>query len=182
MRLARLAFVLLIAAAAGRSSARAEEPTLPTPPRQAEPWAPPRTSLPQFLVSAPTALFEQGLADPRGCEYRTIQIAVGGVWGGQAHDVATNGWVLPAAEGGKSRHAIAWSGLVYPLIGVGGPADLDADAPAWGTSIPIRMCDFYAWQLATLEGAPTCNPRWPESRRDAGLAAIMDFLRRKGPR
>ena len=72
----------------------------------------------------------QGLADPRGCEYRTIRIKVGGVWGGQAQEVSTYGWVLPVAAGGKPRHAIAWSGLVYPLAGSGEPVDLDGDIRA----------------------------------------------------
>src|SRR5579883_2049865 len=89
-----LAFVLLIAATAGRAPALAEEPTLPTPPRQAEPWTPPQTSLPRFLVSATATLCEQGLADPRGCDYRAIQIAVGNVWRGEGGDLTTNGWVL----------------------------------------------------------------------------------------
>ncbi len=128
--LAPLALALLIVGEASPPPARAGEPTLPLSPSQAEPWVPPATSLPRFLVSASAALFDQGLADPRGCQYRTIQIAVGSVWGGQAHDVATSGWVVPAADGGEPRHAIAWSGLVYPLTGVGGPADLDADVRA----------------------------------------------------
>ena len=35
--------------------------------------------------------------------------------GGRGGEVTTSGWVLPAAAGSKARHAIAWSGLVYPL-------------------------------------------------------------------
>ena len=66
-------------------------------------------------------------------------------------------------------------------IGRSAPKD-DRDAPAQGTKVPIRMCDFYAWQLATLDGAPAFNPCWPESRRDAGVAAIADFLRANAPR
>lgn len=34
--------------------------TIPDPPRQKHPWAPPETSLPRFLVKASTTLFEQG--------------------------------------------------------------------------------------------------------------------------
>src|SRR5947209_2489715 len=115
-RLIPLALVVLVVVA-GCAWVRAAEPTLPTRPRQAEPWVPPRTSLPRFLVRATATLCEQGLADPRGCEYRSIQIAVGSVWGGQAQPVTTSGWVLPAGDGGKPRHAVAWSGLVYPLAG-----------------------------------------------------------------
>ena len=130
MRPASLAIALLIVSAAFQSPAEAQEPTLPMPPRQAEPWTPPRTSLPKFLISATAALYDQGLADPRGCDYRKIKIAIGSVWGGGAHEIETSGWVLPTVDGSKPRHAIAWSGLVYPLTGVGGPADIDADVRA----------------------------------------------------
>ena len=39
-------------------------------------------------------------------------------------------------------------------------------------------------RLAALDprGAPGFNPCWTEPQRDAGLAAIRDFLNRKGPR
>jgi len=79
------------------------------------------------------------------------------------------------------------NGLVSVKFGAGlsmgrtAPRD-DRDAPIRGTRVPIRMCDFYAWQLATLEGAPAFNPCWPESRRGVGLAAITGFLKSKGPR
>jgi hypothetical protein len=83
-------------------------------------------------------------------------------------EVGDNGVVSIKIDGGFS-------------IGRSAPKD-DRDAPARGVSVPIRMCDFFAWQLATLEGAPAFNPCWPESRRDAGLAAMAAFLKRKGPR
>ena len=106
--------------------ARADEPT---PPQQHEPWTPPRTSLPKAFSPAVETLFEQGLADPRGCEYRSIRIPVGSLMGRFADPFQTTGWVTPAAEG-EPRHAIAWNGLIYPLDGPGEPADLDADIRA----------------------------------------------------
>ena len=127
---APLALALLVAATVTHTAARGAEPILPTPPRQAEPWTPPPTTLPRFLVSATAALCEQGLADPRGCDYRKIKLTVGTVWGGGGHELETTGWVLPSADGGKPRHAVAWSGLVYPLAGDLGPGDLDADIRA----------------------------------------------------
>jgi hypothetical protein len=130
MRRAPLVLALLVAPTIGLPSARGDERSLPTPPRQAEPWTPPSTTLPRFLVSATTALCDQGLADPRGCEYRRVKLTVGSVWGAQGHGIETGGWVLPAADGGKPRHAIAWNGLVYPVAGVIGPGDLDADIRA----------------------------------------------------
>ncbi len=113
------------------SLARADEqPILPTPPRQAEPWTPPPTSLPRFLISSTRTLFDQGLADPRGCEYHKIRLTVGSVRGGQGSEVATSGWLLPARGEAKIRYAVAWSGLVYPIVEDLGPADLDADVLA----------------------------------------------------
>lgn len=113
--------------------AGADEPTAPPrPPRQDAPWTPPETKLPRFLVASATALYEQGLADPRGCEYREIRPA-------SERDLdpdpkagrpALHGWVLPAAPGGRARFAVGWDGLVHPLADVGPEADLEADVRA----------------------------------------------------
>jgi len=144
-RSARLTLALLLASAAGAGPAMGDEMTFPTPPRQGEPWAPPRTTLPRFLASATAALCEQGLADPRGCDYRTVRIVVG-----DSQELATAGWVLPAPRGVTPRHAIAWNGLVYPIIGGDAPADLDGDIrrleqlaevfrQAGGRGLPLRL-------------------------------------------
>lgn len=130
MNRAPTALVLLAAATVAHTAARAAEPILPTPPRQAELWKAPATTLPRFFVSASASLFEQGLADPRGCDYRKIKLTVGNVWGGEGGPVETTGWVLPTTDRGKFRYAIAWSGLVYPLVADLGPGDLDADIRA----------------------------------------------------
>ena len=34
---------------------------------------------------------------------------------------------MPAPDGEKTRFAVAWSGLVYPTVSIGEPADLEAD-------------------------------------------------------
>ncbi|WP_165227867.1 hypothetical protein [Aquisphaera insulae] len=133
--------------------------SLPVPPAQDRPWTPPATKLPRFLVDAAAALFDQGLADPRACEYRTIVVGVEDSAGPNPNDpgpfrgfggppvpaapkaaapvarhrggapVTTAGWVLPGEEG-KPRFAIAWNGLIYPVAEVGGPADLEAEVRA----------------------------------------------------
>jgi hypothetical protein len=123
-------------------------------------------------------LFDQGLADPRGCEYRAIRIAVGNDWGGAAQEVDVDGWVIPPADGGRPRHAIAWNGLVYPLISAGDPADLafgfrnlaaadespdagrrsavgEAAAVAVGSFHPIKIC-----LLLRLGRADLAEGRW----------------------
>jgi hypothetical protein len=58
----------------------------------------------------------------------------------------------------------------------------DDDAFAQGIVVPMRMCDFYAWELATLKGAPAFNPCWPEKRREAALGAMAAFVKRKSER
>lgn len=100
---------------------------IPSPPNQRAPWRPPATSLPVTFVTATATLFDQGLADPRGCEYREIEVVVGSVWGG-AGVCKVHGWVLPRATPHQTqRFGVGWNGLVYPLVSVGQPADLNED-------------------------------------------------------
>ncbi|HET6892884.1 MAG TPA: hypothetical protein VFH31_17395 [Pyrinomonadaceae bacterium] len=101
--------------------------TIPSPPAQTAVWKPPATSLPEKFVTATVTLFDQGLADPRDCEYRQIEVVVGSVWGG--HGVCKiHGWVLPNKSPDQTqRFGIGWNGLVYPLVSVGEPANLNED-------------------------------------------------------
>ncbi len=108
-----------------RQATRVGGATMPDPPRQNEPWRAPATTLPRFLAGASALLFEQGLADPRGCDYRSIEIGDGNLWSGPV--MKTRGWVLPSRRGETTRFAVAWDGLVYPIALPGEPADLEAD-------------------------------------------------------
>jgi hypothetical protein len=95
--------------------------TFPVPPQQDTAWAAPAGP----LGSAAATLFAQGLADPRGCPYHRIELAMGSVWSGAEDPLTTRGWVLPPRDG--KAWAVAWNGLVYPVLSVGAPADLRAD-------------------------------------------------------
>ena len=103
---------------------------LPEPPQQQMPWTPPKSTLPAPFVSSATILFAQGLADPRGCEYRAIEVVVGNSYYYDVGVVKTHGWVLPAAEGAAERFAVCWNGLVYPVATVGDAANAHADGLA----------------------------------------------------
>ena len=81
---------------------------------------PPETKLPRFLVSATAALFEQGVADPRGCEYREVEV-------GEWNLIKTHGFVLPERPGDAGRFAVGWDGVVRPAFSVGRAVDLEAD-------------------------------------------------------
>ena len=77
-------------------------PFLSQSPKQNEPWTVPPNGLPAKVVLAAQSLFEQGLPDPRGCEYR--QVVVTGAWD---ESWATHAWLLPETAGDKRRLAIA---------------------------------------------------------------------------
>ena len=94
--------------------------SIPDPPHQRDPWTPGETKLPRFLVRATEALCEAGVADPRGGEYREVEVGDGAL-------VKTRGFVLPERPGDAGRFVVGWDGVVYPAFTVGGPADLEAD-------------------------------------------------------
>ena len=59
-------------------------------------------------------------------------------------------------------------------------ADLEAVKP--GVDLPFRVCDFLAWKVSSLDGAPACDLYWPEDRRDRAVAACIAYLKRYGDR
>jgi hypothetical protein len=103
---------------------------LPQPPQQKTPWTAPKTTLPPNFVAAVTLLFEQGMADPRGCEYRQIGVMVGETTVGHSDIVRTHGWVFSGKRGDRFNFAVCWDGLVYPLAELGDVADVRADVQA----------------------------------------------------
>jgi hypothetical protein len=115
--------------------------SIPDPPRQKDPWTPPQTKLPRFLVSATAALFEQGVADPRGCEYREVEV-------GDSAIIKTRGFILPEQPGQAGRFVVTWDGVVYPALSVGGAADVDKDVRTLAES--MRR----ASQQAAASGGP----------------------------
>ena len=112
----------------------AENPVSPfqSPPMQTDPWALSvlSTNLPPHLQSAINLLFQNGMADPRGCDYRDVDLVVANFWTASGTTNKTRGWILPSADDTQARHAIGWNGLIYPVISIGNPADSEADARA----------------------------------------------------
>ena len=51
-----------------------------------------------------------------------------------------------------------------------------------GITRTFRVCDFLAWKLSQLDGAPECMLTWTEPRRDEAVAACAAYLKRFGPR
>ena len=132
-----------------RPTPRFEGAKVPDPPRQADPWTAPETKLPRFLVNSTALLFEQGMADPRGCEYREVEVGDGSL-------VATRGFVLPERPGDAGRFVVGWDGVVQPAFSVGVAADLDAD-------------------IRALAGSMKGNRREAEAKGKAGVGAALGF-------
>ena len=162
-RIVLAAFAALSAGGFARGNG-ADPGTLATPPHQADPWSPPATKLPKFLVSATRILFEQGLADPRGCEYRRIEVKVGNEWGVGAADARTHGWVLPRAKDRDEDFAVCWNGLVYPVVKLGDKADLDADIRALVDSAKAERAEVQkSPYFRTVGGILVGDRDFPES-------------------
>jgi hypothetical protein len=120
----------------GRAVATAPvaDPPFPVPPHQRDPWTgDPR--LPVVVRRVAQALFKRGFADPRGCAYREIELVVGDLRTGGARTIKTRGFVMP-----DQPYAVAWNGLVYPVVTTGGPADLAAEIAALA-SAPLTEHD-----------------------------------------
>ncbi|WP_435006863.1 hypothetical protein P12x_004324 [Tundrisphaera lichenicola] len=103
-----------------RPAPKFEGKAIPEPPEQGRPWTAPETTLPKFLLTATADLFDQGMPDPRGCEYRDVEI-------GNFTITRARGFVLPERSDVPGRFVVCWDGLLYPALTIGEPADLDRD-------------------------------------------------------
>ncbi|MEX1232440.1 MAG: hypothetical protein WEB58_19495 [Planctomycetaceae bacterium] len=81
-------------------------------------------------MEATEQLFAQGMADPRGCEYREIEVVAARSWD-HGSVVETHGWVIPAKDDEQQRFAVCWNGMIYPVISIGETADVRGDAQDW---------------------------------------------------
>lgn len=103
---------------------------LPRPPQTGRPWTPPKTKLSAAWSDVVAMLLKHGFADPRGCEYREVELPCGSVWSNGGSLLKTRAWVFPLGENeppDAPRFAVSWSGIVYPAYRVGPAADLRAD-------------------------------------------------------
>ncbi len=101
----------------------------PLPPSQSSPLKPATPEFPTNHFSAAEALFAAGFANPQGCVYTEISVAVGSLWSGDGGIIDTRGWLIPGTN--SPRFAVCWNGLVYPVVRTTGkPADFRADIEA----------------------------------------------------
>lgn len=125
-------FLLLMLLSACRPKAQPlVVPDIPEPPQQRAAWLSSTNSISADVLSAATSLFDEGLADPRGCEYREVEIHIGEVWRGDGGTMKTHGWVLPSFSNSNQSFTVCWNGLIYPTVSVGEQANLQSDMEAF---------------------------------------------------
>jgi hypothetical protein len=134
-------------------------PMYPEPPQQHVAWTPPKTTLPPAVVAAAIKLFDQGLADPRNCNYVELELDVGEPWQGATSPIKTHGWLLPSPG-----FAIAWNGLVYRVRSSGAPTDVVKDAKA------ILAADAAARKQAEKDNPGFGYHRFPAAGEGYGVA------------
>ncbi|HEX4120135.1 MAG TPA: hypothetical protein VH619_05940 [Verrucomicrobiae bacterium] len=152
----RLAFLLTLAgsfSALASGDAMTDAPKfsalfIPEPPSQHKHWVPPAADLPTNLISSVQFLFNLGLPDPRGCEYREFEATTGDT---SAHTgrITAHGWILSGRSGRRPVFAISWDGLIYPAVKVGKKASLKQDLEAllradelWRKNLPTNHVIF----------------------------------------
>ncbi|MGZ4963988.1 MAG: hypothetical protein ACXWC8_15630 [Limisphaerales bacterium] len=101
-------------------------PPLPTPPQQHAAWTP-VGEVSSNLLSITRTLFDQGLPDPRGCEYREVEVSVSSVWGHweDSRPVKTHGWIIPTTS--EPKFVLCWNTVIYKAVKIGALADLERD-------------------------------------------------------
>lgn len=126
---------------------------IPLPPKQGTPWeAPKSTRLPTSWIEATGELLKAGLADPRGCPYHEIDITFDYHLPKpypQAEVFTTHGWLLP-----DQKHAVCWSGWVYPISRVGEKVSLAQDVWKMMAKSPVNWRSWgsrFQFERWTLE-------------------------------
>jgi hypothetical protein len=128
------------------------------------------------FAAALKALLAAGFPDPAGLAYQKIEIPTGSCWGGDTGVSGTEGWLLPAEKDGPV-YAIAWNGLVYPVVHSLGPADFEESIKSL-MAISERPPGTFGWQ-----GSESAEVRPDQAVGVHGLfltrfnqAAAIDFL------
>ncbi|MFI5456358.1 MAG: hypothetical protein ACHRXM_12995 [Isosphaerales bacterium] len=144
-----------------RATPPIRDPAMPSAPRQGQQWTPPQSALPRFFVRATAVLFEQGMADPRECEYRSVRlVGESGLYKDPAAPwPVTHAWVLPEGARDGPRFAVAWRG--FPARRAYRKTDQPRPtSPSWRS---YRLC--WPTRSAAPASRNTSPVAWPTSRR-----------------
>lgn len=146
-------------------SAAAAHAGLPEPPNQHQPWTQRLDQgVPDYVIKTTAALFEAGLADPRGGAYREIELRE---TDGDGKSLVTHGWVF--SEG----YAVCWNGLVYPVRRVVAAADLEQDVLTISHSQPWSGRLFFREEPPAAEAAFWFNVELGQTIAPASISLLL---------
>jgi hypothetical protein len=144
----------------------------PVPPAQNQAWQAPATQLDPAVVDGIGKLFGLGLADPRGCQYREIEIDLGEV-------KKCHGWIIPSTD--TQKFAIGWDGLIYPVSTMGKVVDVQHDIhgllngdKAWYENMSVNQLDETA-PFASAQHAETASCSISKNRSFPGKLSSSEF-------
>lgn len=131
MKIALIVSALVAVSLALRAAEKTLQPTPLSPSRvfPEHPWTfseKEATSWSGPFAASLRVLLKAGFPDPKGLPFHRIGIVTGNCYTGDDGVIETTGWIIPRKEG-DAEYAIAWNGLVYPLVGDRGEADLGAE-------------------------------------------------------
>ena len=96
------------------------------------------------FADALKTLFAAGFPDPAGLDYQKITIPTGNCYTGDSGEIETEGWLLPAGNE-EPVFAIAWNGLIYPVVRTAGPADVQGSIKRL-MAVSERPFGPFGWQ------------------------------------
>jgi len=139
---------------------------LPEPPRQHEPWqATGGADVPTELAEAVALLFDAGMADPRGGEYREIELDRKALrW----RSNSSRGWYF---EGG---FAVGWDGMVHRVKRVGEKLDLWSDVAARVPAVPPSVVSVV--MLLRLGEAELARQMYLDAKRRSMSGLPIEYI------
>lgn len=123
-------------------------------------WTPPEQ--PQPLAEVTGLVFNLGMADPTGGEYRQIKLELGQGYGSWVQ--LTHGWVLPADEKSPQRFAVCWDGLVHPVTAVGAPCDVDKDMEVLIGKLDAVKGKGFIWEVDAFSSRVVSWRNWSSTK------------------
>ena len=100
----------------------------PLPPGINKPWSANFDDDFKIWLKPVSIFFDRIGADPRGLEYREVELQMGSIWSGDAGTHKTHAWVYKSPSDTAQVYALTWNAQVYPALWVGDLQDLNADA------------------------------------------------------
>ena len=82
----------------------------------------------------------------------------------------------------RTRQTVVRYELKEGINGGVSASEADLEGVAQGVDQSIRACDYIAWKISAITGAPRCELYWTREKRDEAVKACVAFLKTYGDR